>query len=580
MFPFALAAGPGFTAEQIAAFFLALALLLGLAKLLGEAAQQSGLPSVLGELVSGLLLGPTILGTLAPQVAAWLFPSFGPGALGLEVIFTLSAALLLLAAGLEVPLSTVWRQGRSMLLVSAAGIAIPFACGTIAAGLAPGFFGLPSDAPLAPFVLFCGIAFSITALPVIAKILVDLNLGKSDLGAVVISGAMLNDLVGWIGFAVVLALAAEGAAGASGIGTSLGLTAAFLVVMLGLGRPAFHRLLPYVQAHSSWPGGVLVLVIVIGLLCAAFTEWVGIHSIFGAFIAGVVMGDSGHLRQRTQETIHHFIINIFGPLFFASIGLRIHFVESFSWPLVLTVVAIALFGKLGGCWIGARLAGWPSRESLAIGFGMAAQGTMGILLGQMARQAGLIGEPLFVAIIVMALATSLISGPAMQRVLRLQPQRSFADFLSERLFVPALAARTVRDAIRELAERAAPAAGLRADEIDRAVWEREQIVHTGLENQLAVPHARLDGLGKPLVVLARSPNGVDFDAPDGSPARIIALLLTPNDDPGAQIELLDLFARSLQSPATRERVLHARTFMEVRAALKIQPEAGHEGQQR
>ena len=237
------------------------------------------------------------------------------------------------------------------------------------------------------------------------------------MGMLVISAAMLNDLVGWIGFAVVLALlprdpavAAEG----HGVVTTIALTLLFLGAMLTVGRWLAHRVLPYVQSRWSYPGGVLGLVLVIALVSAAFTEYLGIHSIFGAFVAGVAIGDSHHLRERTRDTIHQFVMNIFAPVFFASIGLRINFVASFEFSAVAIVLIVALLGKVIGCYFGAKLARLSSRESWGVGFGMAAQGAVGIILGQLARQANLITDELLVAIVIMALATSLIAGPAMQ----------------------------------------------------------------------------------------------------------------------------------------------------------------------
>ena len=516
----------------------------------------------------------------------------------------MSATLLLLVVGLEVDLSTVWRQGKVMLLVSAFGIAIPMAIGTTLGWFAPGLLGVDDvPAPL-PLAIFVGIALSITALPVIAKILMDLNLAKSDMGMLVISSAMLNDLVGWIGFAVVLALmpaaagsigveahdavaaataattsgAASRASAGGGVAVTIGLTLLFLALMMTVGRWIAHRAMPYVQSRWSYPGGVLGFVFVIALLCAAFTEWLGIHSIFGAFIAGVAIGDSHHLRERTRDTIHQFVTNIFAPIFFASIGLKINFISAFDLTAVVLVCSVALIGKVGGCLAGARLAGLSPRESWGVGFGMAAQGAVGIILGQLAFQAGLISDELLVAIVIMALGTSLLAGPAMQRVLQLKTQKQLHDVLTDRHILLDPRAGSIHEVLHRLAQRAAEVTAIKDDRrIFREVWQRERAMHTALPNGLAVPHARLDGLLKPHVFVARVKAGIDFHAPDGQPSTLICLILTPTDQPDTQIEMLGRIARAFESDDTRQRCLTAKTPTEFRAVLnQAASEAGHD----
>jgi Kef-type K+ transport system membrane component KefB len=617
-----LAAGP-LEVSEITRLLLAMAVLLGLARFMGETARQLGQPAVLGEILAGILLGSTVFGALAPGYYDWLFPLTpgSPVAIAEEGFIVMSATLLLLVVGLEVDLSTVWRQGKAMALVSAFGIAIPMTIGSTLGWFAPNLLGVWDVDPAMrlPLAIFTGIAMSITALPVIAKILMDLNLAKSDMGMLVISSAMLNDLVGWIGFAVVLALlpaaagsdpthaidaaghavnagahvtqaaAASGGGATSGGGSgggatsgggvlvTIGITLAFLAFMMTIGRYILHRLMPYVQSRWSYPGGVLGFVFVVALLCAALTEHLGIHSIFGAFIAGVALGDSHHLRERTRDTIHQFVTNIFAPIFFASIGLRINFVDAFYLPAVLIVLAVAILGKVGGCYFGAKLAGLSERESLGVGFGMAAQGAVGIILGTLAFQAGLISEQLLVAIVIMALGTSLLAGPAMQKILRLKTQKQLHTLLSDRHILTDEQSRSIPEVLRVLAERAAELTSVDEDDIYREVMRREAVMHTALPHGLAVPHARLVDLAKPTVVIARSRDGIDFDAADGELSRLIFLILTPTDQPDTQIETLALIAKAFEKPEVRQRCLHADSPAEFRAVLnQAASEVGHD----
>lgn len=560
--------------HEVTTLFIAVGLLLGVARVLGEVAQRLGQPSVIGELLAGILLGPTVLGQLAPDLSASVFPNEGGSAIALRGITTIAIALFLLVAGLEIDLSTVWRQGRKATIVGLTGILAPFALGFGSAWLAPELLGAEAGADPFIFALFVATALSISALPVIAKTLMDLNLFRTDLGMITIAAAVFNDVVGWIIFAMILAMLGLGDGG-PGIEATIALTLAFTVFMLTAGRGLIHRVLPWIQANASWPGGVLGFGLTLALAAAAFTEWLGVHAIYGAFLVGIALGDSSHLRKQTRATIEQFISFIFAPLFFASVGLMVDFAAHFDPWLCLVVLVIATAGKLIGGRLGGHLSGMTRREGWAVAVGLNARGTMEIILGLLALEAGLIGERLFVALVVMALATSIASGPALQRIVRrIRPAR-LVDFLDERGYVPQLAATTRWEAIRELAEAAARTAGLDAHAVQAAVREREQLMPTGLANRLAVPNARIAGLRHPVVALGVSRRGIDFDATDGQPAQIIALLLVPEEDEGAQWRLMADIAETFAGQRMREQVQRALGFTELRALLRLQ-EAGHD----
>ena len=558
----------GLTASDLSVLLLGLGLLLGLARVLGEVAQRFGQPAVLGEILAGVLLGPTILGRLAPGFAESVFPVDGGAFLALSGFTTVAVTLLLLIAGIELDLSIVWRQGRAALLVSLSGLLLPAAIG-IGLGFAlPAMLGKTDSADTLPFAMFLGIAMSITALPIIAKVLMDLNIFRSDLGMLIMSAAMVDDLVGWMAFAVVLALMVGGPHDAPTVGLVGTLVGTLLFAGLGLTvmRSLIHRCLPWIQARTTWPGGVLSLILTLALLCAALTEWLGIHAIFGAFIAGIAIGDSTHLRERTKATVHDFVSSIFAPIFFATIGLRIDFFSAFD-PLVTAIIlGVALLVKIAGCAMGAKLAGLTGRESLAIGFGMSSRGAMEIVLAQLARGAGLITDRLFVSIVLMALITSLIAGPLMQKVLRRPKPRRLMNLLSESGYLPQLASRTPEAAIVELTRTLSDRLPLPVEQIARDAIERERLIGTGLPNGVAVPHCRAD-IREPLVAVGRSDAGIDFDAADGSHARLIVLLVTPQHDGTAHVELLSDLAHTLQDPEAGSALMHARTYFETLAAL-------------
>ena len=554
------------THHEVFTLFMALGVLLGVARLLGEIAIRFHQPAVMGELLAGILLGPSIMGTLAPGLFDSLFPTTGAFPIALETLTTLGIVLFLLVAGMEVDLSSIWRQGRSALLVGMAGLAFPFATGFTAALVFPGWLHLPVGSDPYIFALFIATALSISALPVIAKILMDLNLYRSDMGMIVIAAAIFNDLIGWIIFAFILGLIGSSSAPFS-IFATMTLLVAFTLFTLTLGRRLLDYCLPWIHAHTSWPGGILGVALTGALFSAAFTEWIGVHAIFGAFLFGVAIGDSRHLRIHTRSTLDQFISFIFAPIFFASIGLKVNFIANFDLNLVMLVLVIATIGKVFGSALGAKLVGISNRESWAIGFGLNARGAMEIILGLMALRVGLIGESLFVALVIMALVTSMMSGTCIELALKRKKPRSLAQFIPPKAFVH-VTAQERREVIQELCAVLSQNTSLNAADVADAVWNREEMAPTGLSNGIAIPHARLVGLGAPLVAVGISAHGIDFDATDGESATLIFLILTPVEDATAQTDILADIAVNFGDPALVQKSQQCKNFTEFKAIMR------------
>ncbi len=556
------------TSYNVVVFFLSLGVLLGTARLLGEMAQRFHQPSVLGELMAGVLLGPTVLGSLAPGLNSFLFPLQGLNAIALDTIGTLAIVLFLLVAGMEVDLSTIWKQGKIGCKVGISSIVIPFFLALTAAFALPDAFGRHLGADPLIFALFIAIAISISALPIIAKTLMDMGLYRSDLGMVVISAAIFNDIVGWIIFAVLLGLIGNKTGSGNNVMLTISLTLAFVGVMLTLGRWLIHKALPVVQAYTRWPAGELSFALILGLFGAAFTEWIGIHAIFGAFIVGAAIGDSSHLRERTRAIIDNFISFIFAPVFFASIGLKVNFLTHFDLPLVILVTLMACVCKFTGGVIGARWGGMHKRESWAVGSAMVSVGAMGIIVGMIALESGIIHQRLFVALIVMAIITSMISGPSMRLILRPEKRRRVQDMLSPKLFLRELKAITCRGVIHEMTDTVCALHGLDTHAVGSAVWNREQTLSTGIGKGIALPHARIEGLSKSVVAVGISLKGIDFDAPDGKLAKVIFLVLTPANDPLAQLQISSEIACLFRDQKLFDRVLCANGFTDLLALLR------------
>ena len=233
---------------------------------------------------------------------------------------------------------------------------------------------------------------------------------------VIIASAMFNDLIGWLIFSFILSLTNTGTDHMN-LGYTILSIIGFGIFMLTIGKKIIDKTLPWMQTKLSWPGGVLSISLGICLLSAAFTQSINIHAILGAFIAGIAFGDSVQLHEQAREIIHQFVTNFFAPLFFVSIGLKVNFIQNFDLTIVSIVLALAFVGKVLGASIGARIGGMSRNHSLAVGFGMNARGAMEIILGTLALNAGLISKPIFVALIIMALVTSITSGPLMKKFL-------------------------------------------------------------------------------------------------------------------------------------------------------------------
>jgi Kef-type K+ transport system membrane component KefB len=401
-------------------FLTQLGVMLAVALLFGRAAARLRQPPLVGEILGGLLLGPTLLGAFAPSLFAWLFPHDCPTVSARETLLTLGMLFFLFVAGLEVNLASLRATGRSVVLTSGLSVVVPFALGYLAVLAWPGVWGLAPNGDVSTLALFVGTALSISALPVIARMLMDFGLMGTRLGALVMTSATVADIVGWGLFALVLGRVERGPAAIDGLGWSFGRP---LVVMLGIvliGRwlvlPLFRRLQRANGSTATFIGTTTVLI----LALSALTEAAGVHAVFGAFLAGVAIGTGLGPREgnRAHEVLFQFAVSIFAPLYFVSVGLKVDVGAHFDLALVALVLVLAFLGKLLGASLGGLLGGLPRREALAVGFALNARGAMEIILATVALDRGVIDERLFVALVIMAIATSLVGAPMLQRLSR------------------------------------------------------------------------------------------------------------------------------------------------------------------
>lgn len=554
------------SAKEITIFFLGISVMLLFARGFGELLRKFKQPLVIGEIIAGIILGPTILGSLFPNFFISLFQSFPKTSIALQGITILAVTMLMLVSGLEVDLTLAIRQGKVASLISLMGIIFPFVIGFFAAYFFPETLGITDPKMRLVFSLFVGTALSITALPVVARTLMDLNIFKTEIGFLIIASAMFNDLIGWIIFSVILATIGSQASGFD-FGTLVLSLGIFVVFTLFIGRKIINYILPILEKKITYPGGVLNFVLILGFLGAALTEHLGIHAIFGAFIVGIAIGDSVHLKEETREILQQFVTNIFAPLFFVSIGLRVNFIQNFDLQIVLIFLVLAYIGKVIGCGLGAYWGGMNKEDSLAIGFGMNSRGAMEIVLGILAFQSGLIQEKVFVAIVIMALVTSISSAPMMSFFLKRSKKKlTFIELLKpENIFFAK--SNSKEEAIKELCEHLALKIKMDPQKIFADVWKREQQISTGLANHLAIPHARMN-VQHPAAAVAIHKVGIDFNSLDELPAKIIVLLITPINDPELQLKILADISKKFSSIDGVKKMLEANSGEELISKLK------------
>ena len=406
------------SSDHVVLLLLQLSAMLAATLLLGRSLRWLGLPALVGELFGGILLGPTVFGMLAPEAQQWLFPPAGPVSVARDGLVQFGLLLFLFLAGLEVELKQLTQQKRTIALTSLLGVAIPFVTGVASVLLWPSLWQLTNDRGAWVGPLFVGTILSISAIPVIARILIDLDLIRTSFGALVLAAATVDDLIGWALFGIILSQFGVTGAPPVGWGVRLMLVAALTALIVSIGTEWGRRALKWVMQRFAMGGSYVQLILLVMLLAAACAEWIGTHTIFGAFLVGVAVARTHEPRRQGHAALRAITMEFFVPLYLVSIGLRTNFATNFDPLLVGVVLLVATFGKLAGAATGAWLGGRTVREATAIGFALNARGAMGIVLTSVALDYRLINERVFVALIFMAVATSALGAAVISRIMR------------------------------------------------------------------------------------------------------------------------------------------------------------------
>ena len=398
-------------------------------RLFGFLFKHIGQPGVIGEIVAGIVLGPSVLGYFFPDVFQALFP---PESLtNLELLSQVGLVLFMFVIGMELDFSVLKNKINETLVISHAGILVPFFLGIVASYWIYEEYAAAQTAFL-PFALFIGISMSITAFPVLARIIQERNMTKTSLGTLAIASAANDDVTAWCLLAVVIAIAKAGTF-ASAL-YAIGLTALYIIIMFMVVRP-FLKKVGEVYANQEVINKTFVaLILLILIISSTLTEIIGIHALFGAFMAGVVMPPSIGFRKVMMEKVEDIALVFFLPLFFAFTGLRteIGLINSPAlWGVCLLLITVAVAGKLGGCAVAARLVGESWKDSFTIGTLMNTRGLMELVALNIGYEMGVLPPSIFVILVIMALVTTFMTTPLLHLVERIFARRE--ERLSARL---------------------------------------------------------------------------------------------------------------------------------------------------
>jgi Kef-type K+ transport system membrane component KefB len=389
-------------------------LIVAIANLFGKFFRRIGQPPVMGEMLAGIVLGPSVLGFFFPDVMSFVFPASSLETL--RLLSQIGVVLFMFVVGMELNVRHVREKGSAAVMISHASIIVPFVLGAALAlflyrGLAP------PGTSFSAFALFIGVAMSITAFPVLARILEDRGLTQTDLGSIALTCAAVDDVTAWCILALVIALVQ-----ASGITVSLVtvvFTLLFAAAMIFLVRPQLRRLVTQATGSHVHTRRLIAGVLAFVLVCALITETIGIHALFGAFVAGVVMPPSTDFRAFLRDRLDAFSAAALLPLFFVFTGLRTQITllnDWQSWALCGVIILVAIAGKLGGSMLMSRFTGMSWSQSFSIGALMNTRGLVELVVLNIGYDLGILSGRIFAMMVLMALVTTFMTGPLLSLV--------------------------------------------------------------------------------------------------------------------------------------------------------------------
>lgn len=554
-------------------FLIQFALVLGLCKFVGYFFAKMKQSSVTSDILVGIMLGPAILGKLFPGVQAYLFPAEDIQRSMLETIAWFGNLFLLMEAGLEINFSRVWQQRSDAIKLSLADLTLPIIISFIPIYFLPSRYLIdPSHRGL--FALFIAALMTISALPVAIRGMRDLNILKTDVGFLILSALTINDIVGWVIFTIILGIFAHGALELGFVSRLVILTLAFTVISLTIVRKIVDKMVTFIHEKTGDGSGLkITFIMLIGAIFGAITLKIGIHSLFGFFIAGTILGEATHISKRDRYVVNRLVYSIFVPIFFANIGLHLDFIANFDWFLVLVMVVVGISARYIAAYIGSRWSKQHKSNLSVIAVAHTPGGEMHIVVGMLAYSAGLISEKILVSIIASALISTVIFGPWLSLAVRKLRKTVFDVLYAEEDVFIDVEADSGEEMIRVMSEKVSQRTGLEAQNIFHEIMLREAQMSTAMGKAMAIPHARITDIQQSYLFVFHTQQGLEWDSPDGSLVRLIILVITPKESPNAQIQILQALANALHDRKKAHKLVNSRDRRYIWAVLRTELDA-------
>src|SRR5438270_4713966 len=420
--------------QSEAVFVAQIILLLLCGRLLGEGMQRIGQPAIMGQLLAGVVLGPSVLGVLWPAAERTLFPAIPEQKAMIDAVSQLGMLMLLLLTGMETDLALVRRTGKAALSVSLAGIAVPFLCG-VALGEALPDSMLPHPDQRLVTTLFIGTALAIASVKIVALPIRELDFLRRTIGQLIVTAAIVDDTIGWILLSIILGLAGHGTIDLASIGQSVLGTLLFLAVSFTIGRRVVALLIRWANDNLVSDLPVITTILIVMGVMALITHAIGVHTVLGAFIAGILVGQSPILTRHIDEQLRGLITGLFMPVFFGAAGLQANLAvlaDPMIFALSVLLILIASLGKFSGAFLGGAFGGLNWRECLALGWGMNARGSTEVVVATIGLGMGALSQTLFTMILVMAVVTTMAMPPMLRWSLARVPLRPDEEARLER----------------------------------------------------------------------------------------------------------------------------------------------------
>ncbi len=545
------------TEHNLLIFLVQFALILGLSKLLGLIFIKWKQSTLTAEILVGLILSVTILGRLAPSLRAVIFPADKIQDSMLQTIAWLGNLYLLMETGLEINFSQVWKQRGQALIIALSDIVIPVLLLTVPMMLITNHY-MPNAGN--PWILsaFLAMILSISALPVTARVLYDLHILKSDFGFLIVSTLAINDVIGWVAISLVLKLLEQSVFDFMLIFKFISLIVLFIVISMTVLRKSIDKIMSLIHDKYGSDSGIKTsLVFLIGMLFGAMTLALGIHSMLGFFIAGITVGAAKHFSDNDRHVMNRMVHSIFIPVFFANIGLHLNFISSFDVRLVLVFTIFGMLIRYSGAYCGAIFAKLEKFSWNPIAICHTAGGEMHIVVAGLAYSANLISEPIFLAIVISSILSTVSLGPLLSRAIKKQRESILDVVFAQDSINTGLNFQDKEEALVYLAKSVSNRTGIAFEPVYNEIMKREERMTTAIGHGVAIPHARLEGINYPLILLVRNNTGLEWDSPDDKLVRLIFLLITPAHNEKIQLQILQALAKALSQPDLMDKLKNA-----------------------